>query len=267
MPRKKALLVGINEYSLSKYNLRGCVADVESLKRLLVQKVGFDDNDIATLLDQEATSVAIKAGLGQLLTGVQTGDVRVFAFSGHGTQKGIDSGNEFDGKDEALVPHDVTYTGLITDDELNRIISPAIPDDGSVSFTAIYDCCHSGTYNREVDLFLYLNAFATQESEILNRCINLPVPGEVRDVLLGPYTILSACKDEETAADLKTVPDEGTPRGAFSYALHQVLRDNPRPRVRDLEDSVLTKVKAVSSHGQTPQYFSLAPDSQLFTPQ
>src|SRR5688572_9205830 len=119
MSQKKALLVGINQYSLAKYDLRGCVPDVHGLRRILIQSLGFDPDAVKLLLDRDATGEAIRSGISNLLAGSSAGDILVFGFSGHGTQKGFGVEGEIDGKNEALVPHDVNYESLITDDELN----------------------------------------------------------------------------------------------------------------------------------------------------
>src|SRR3954462_8077658 len=69
-PHRRALLVGINDYtasSLGKYpasapapdrdwpNLAGAVNDVNAVREMLVLLYGFDRNDIVTLTDQAAT--------------------------------------------------------------------------------------------------------------------------------------------------------------------------------------------------------------------
>jgi len=48
--RKLALLVGINKYPISSYaDLKGCITDVELQKALLVNRFGFNPNDVLTL--------------------------------------------------------------------------------------------------------------------------------------------------------------------------------------------------------------------------
>ena len=51
--RKLALLVGINNYG-PKFNLEGCVTDVERQKDLLIHRFGFNSQDILTLTDDGA---------------------------------------------------------------------------------------------------------------------------------------------------------------------------------------------------------------------
>lgn len=254
------------------YNLAGCRPDVLNLQRLLIEKYGFASSNVNVILDGQATAQAMKDALNMLVQGIEIGDTILFAFSGHGTQKGFRRPNEEDGKDEALVPFDISYNNLITDDDLNNIImqvnpatgTPYLPDDGSVNFTAIYDCCHSGTLIRDLaleDFKLDLTA------PILNRCIKFPelIDNPIREVQLGPYTVLSACRDEETAADVpaERIPGSISSRGAFSYALHKLVEDNTRKPLSQIESDVPDIIKGISRHVQTPQYVGLARD-QIF---
>jgi hypothetical protein len=253
----RALLVGINRFSVSKHDLRGCVNDMMSLRDLLIGSYEFTPADITMLVDADATRAAILGALRTLVRDVRDGDRIVFGAATHGTQKGFGVPGEEDGKNEALVPHDVSYSTLIVDDELFDIIAPAV-DGKRASFTAIYDLCHSGTMVRTLD-------FDKDDGQlvepVVNRCIDVSSLREVtlRDVQLGPYNVLSACRDEETAADLRDAGGSGRPRGAFSYALHRRLAAMPHATLAQLEVPVLDGIRAVSSHTQTPQYYAVDP--------
>ncbi|MEM9264957.1 MAG: caspase family protein [Cyanobacteria bacterium P01_F01_bin.13] len=87
--RKLALLIGINQYPnrvLAKdmKPLRGCVTDVELQRQLLVHRFGFDLSNIVTLVDAEATQVAIIEALYQLTQTANANDFVVVHFSGCG---------------------------------------------------------------------------------------------------------------------------------------------------------------------------------------
>ena len=267
MPQKRAFLVGINNFSIEKYNLRGCVNDMNSLKSLLLTKFGFLDQDIQVLLDEQATNANIKSGLRALVKNAQKGDVLVFGVSSHGTQKPSVTGDEIDGMDEAIVPYDISYTSLIIDDELFGIVTNAIPPDGSVSFTAIYDLCHSGTLIKEMEMPWDTGTFPL----VINRCIDMGLftevssRGPIRDANLGPYNVFAACKDDETAADLSRVGEANVPRGAFSYALHHFITGKPDAKISELEGPVLEIIEKTSRHRQTPQWFAVDPNAKLFS--
>jgi hypothetical protein len=89
-PRKLALLVGINEYTDA--NLKGCLTDVELQRELLVNRFGFQGQDILTLTGQQATRDAIEnAFVEHLSEQAKPGDVVVFHFSGYGRQVATDA--------------------------------------------------------------------------------------------------------------------------------------------------------------------------------
>ena len=89
--RKLALLVGINEYPQSE-SLAGCLTDVELQKELLIQRFGFNPEDILTLTNLKATRENIESAfLDHLVAQVKDGDVVVFHFSGYGGQVKIPS--------------------------------------------------------------------------------------------------------------------------------------------------------------------------------
>ena len=80
MSKKRAVLIGICEYQrYSKeegwHNLPGCLNDVQLMKDLL-QELGFDDQDIVVLKDEEATHDAIIAALTKLIGETQVNNIR-----------------------------------------------------------------------------------------------------------------------------------------------------------------------------------------------
>ncbi|MEM9447741.1 MAG: caspase family protein [Cyanobacteria bacterium P01_E01_bin.6] len=85
--RKRAVLVGINEYSTSALftNLKGCVTDVELQRELLIHRFGFHADDIVTLKDEQASRSHILECFEEfLINPCQDDDVVVFHYSGHG---------------------------------------------------------------------------------------------------------------------------------------------------------------------------------------
>jgi metacaspase-1 len=143
---KKALLVGINNFTRPEWQLNGCVNDTLDVQDLLKRFYGFSDENIKILHDRDATAQGIRDGLGWLLSGYAGGDVRVFHFSSHGTQvddQGDDK--EKDCLDEVIVPYDHDWNKPFRDDDL-RAIFATIPKN--VNFTFIADCCHSGSIQK-----------------------------------------------------------------------------------------------------------------------
>ncbi|WP_069789377.1 caspase family protein [Cyanobacterium sp. IPPAS B-1200] len=93
--RKLALLVGINQYSSTNNNLRGCVTDVDLQRELLVSRFGFNPQDIVTLTNKEASRKSILTAFEEhLAKQVRENDVVVFHFSGYGRQVRLNNGDK-----------------------------------------------------------------------------------------------------------------------------------------------------------------------------
>ena len=147
-PRRKALLVGINDYPDEKDRLEGCVNDVFSVSAAL-QDCEFKPEEIRTLLDHRATTEGILERLAWLVDGARGGDELVFYFSGHGAR--VPEYGEFmepDRLTEVLVPHDFDWTPQtgVSDEQLYALYSQ-LPYDTRLMM--IFDCCHSGGMHRQ----------------------------------------------------------------------------------------------------------------------
>ncbi|RPD61247.1 peptidase C14 [Lentinus tigrinus ALCF2SS1-6] len=162
---KKAVLVGIS-YATND-NLRdnafgeqpGAHRDVTRLRKLLITKYGYKNENIAILIDDDArpreqwpTYKNIIQAMEELVAGTKPGDHIFFSFSGHGGQvEAREDEEEEDGQDEILLPIDCTYdpstpdkfTNFIRDDEIRRILVKKLPE--GVRCAMLFDCCHSGT--------------------------------------------------------------------------------------------------------------------------
>ncbi|SPT20139.1 unnamed protein product [Triticum aestivum] len=144
MGHKLALLVGIN-YPGTKAELRGCHNDVDRMHRCLVDRFGFEEDDIRVLVDRDGSSGPLPTGanirraLARLVGAACPGDFLFFHFSGHGTRLPAGTGQDDDtGYDECIVPSDMN---LITDDDVSELVQK-VPD-GCI-FTIVSDSCHSG---------------------------------------------------------------------------------------------------------------------------
>ncbi|MFM7887964.1 MAG: caspase domain-containing protein [Pseudanabaena sp.] len=105
-PRKRALLIGINQYdakddssnsyqNFSQNNpsgwlpLHGCINDVELQRELLIYRFGFAPQDIVTLTDREATRKNINNAITEhLVAQTLPDDLVMVHFSGHGSRLG-----------------------------------------------------------------------------------------------------------------------------------------------------------------------------------
>lgn len=145
---KRALLVGINHFRPGINRLKGCINDTMEMRGLLMGYFGFPETEIKILGDDEATAQGIRDGLAWLLSDYNGSDVRVFHFSSHGTQVPDQSQDEeWECKDEVIVPYDHDWNNPFRDDDLRAIFDPIPP---GVNFTFIADCCHSGSIQRDI---------------------------------------------------------------------------------------------------------------------
>ena len=143
----RAILFGINNYE-SISDLRGCINDVQNMQSLLRETFGFRQENIQTYYDQQVTKDAIRDGFEWLADGAAPGDRLVLHFSGHGSYKRSEDGDEE--KDELLCLYGMDWnddSSYLLDDELGELLRQ-LPAD--VDITVVLDCCHSGTGTKAI---------------------------------------------------------------------------------------------------------------------
>ncbi len=206
---KRALLVGVNNFRPGINKLRGCVNDTAEMKELLKTCFGFQDTDIKVLRNAQATGQGIRDGLAWLLSDYSGGDVRVFHFSSHGTQVDDQSGDEWECKDEVIVPYDHDWDKPFRDDDLRAIFDPIPPD---VNFTFFADCCHSGSIQKGL-----------WDSRIKFRPRYLTPPPEITDRIDKKLTKRDAEADAWAAAQLAEML-QNTPKKLWPTKMQEYLR-------------------------------------------
>jgi len=145
---KKSLFIGIN-YVGTQAELRGCINDVDNIKKFVVENFNFptDAAHMKTLVDNDPQNMPTRdniiSGCKWLVDGAKSGDSLFFHYSGHGGSQKDDTGDEVDGKDETICPVDYATAGVIVDDDLHALLVASLPE--GVRLTAIMDCCHSGS--------------------------------------------------------------------------------------------------------------------------
>jgi len=220
---KKALCIGINDYPGTANDLSGCVNDANDWAAELTTR-GFT---VQKLLDAAATRAAMMAAIGGLIDGAAKGDSLIFTYSGHGTWVPDKSGDEPDGRDEALCPYDLSSKGPLLDDDLHALFSRRA---AGVRIVLISDSCHSGSVTRgsEEDLdpgvprirFMPLEAWMPKDQ--------LPPAGLRAALPRGGFTraggdvLLAGCLDTEYSYDTSF---NGRPNGAFTFYALKALRE------------------------------------------
>jgi hypothetical protein len=232
-PRRRALLIGINDYTASRLgvrprtetapqrdwpNLAGAVNDVGALEEMLGLLYGFDKRDIKTLTNQEATRSAILDAVeNHLLKHAGKGDVLLFYYAGHGSQVLNSLSNEPDRLDESIVPAD-SRLGVrdIRDKELRPFFNGIL--DRGARLTVILDNCHSGSGARGLATGAQPRGVKPDLRDIADRTSPGPRPEE------HGALVISATQDFDIAWESRD--EEGKMHGAFSWAWIRAMRDS-----------------------------------------
>lgn len=152
MPRRKALIIGINYFG-TKHQLNGCINDAMNIRKFLIEERGFPSSphDMVVLTDDprnrgtpfEPTGANLMAAFHWLVTGNHPGDSVWLSYSGHGGQVRDPDGDRDSGLDDTICPVDFEFNGQIDSDTLHKqIVSPMIRE---ARLTVLFDCCHSGS--------------------------------------------------------------------------------------------------------------------------
>jgi hypothetical protein len=227
---RKALCVGINDYPYDGSDLNGCVNDAKAWAQVLEELYGFED--IAMLLDAEATKKRMLDGLKTLLAGAKAGDVLVFTNSSHGSYKADTDGDE-EKYDECLCPYDVADNDIV-DDELRTLFENVA---AGVRLTVILDNCHSGTATRAPvsEIIPGLRTPDDRRVRFLSpalrggKVLENPWKAKSKRAIKHPESamkdvLLSGCSDKEYSYDANI---EGTYHGAMTFYAIRAIRESP----------------------------------------
>jgi len=243
--KKEAIVVGISDYApLDRNDLDGIEKDVSKMKKLF-EKWGFR---VRILYD--ADSMKILDYLDKYSKELDSNDYFAFYYSGHGSFKSDDNGDEIDNKDETLVLSDGNINKHLPDDILyekfNKIKAKKM---------IFLDSCHSGTAFRALNLNAKPKSIspdevtATFKEPVKMRDVSA-VRGSERDFIEGEYIVFSASQDNEESL--------ATPTGSlFTNAIYKTFTDEnylnkPLKSIKD----VLTKdvLKYAKETKNTPHH-------------
>jgi hypothetical protein len=220
--RKRALLIGINQYDAKEDNqnflqaaangwlpLHGCVNDVELQKELLIYRFGFAPEDIVTLTDLEATRKNIADAINQhLVSQTLPDDLVVVHFSGHGSRLGnyntlvpVDSGlpQKIDNLQDITEQEWYGWLKTIATDRLLNIIDAGFyyPDTSAIGNFRLRSRVGLKNWQPETAL--------NQDQDQNNKYLGMTLRAAADDML---------CADAQWS---------GFSSGAFTYALVQQL--------------------------------------------
>ena len=288
-PRKLALLVGINQYSVSP--LEGCLNDVELQRHLLIHRFGFNPTDIYTLTDEKATrSGILQAFEEHLIKQAKPGDVVVYHYSGHGSLVVdpepifVSSSRDNSGLSGTFVPVDSALPtgypeqGGVVEDIMGHTLFLLMSAVKSENFTAVLDSCYSGAASRKIRVRARDGGNKVQispeeksyQDKWLSR-LNLSREEFVKRYREGVAkgVVLAATNPTQTAIDALF---NGVPAGAFTYHLTQYLwqqTSTPESAIayvvpntpQDFNQTPGYEVKVGSGYEKKPIYFINNPSS------
>ena len=266
-PTKWALVVGINAYPTPKLSdLAGCVNDAERMRALLVGKFGFPAQNVLVLTNERATREGILAALqNHLIANAERDDIVVFHYSGHGSQMKDVSGDETDGLDETIVPHDSRQEGVfdINDDELNDVLEQLLGKTRNV--TLILDSCHSGTGVRAAGRVRAAPADDRMPPDVPTVMAAGGTRGDAESTLRRAsldYVLLSAARSDQLAYETEV---DGAEHGTFTYYLTQELEQaGAATTYRDVADQIRSRVSTLYPR-QEPQFEGTTLDRYVFS--
>jgi hypothetical protein len=240
---QRALLIGVSNYEAGLPPLAGSKNDVMLIRELLVHKFGFDRANIQVLIDEQATRQGIFAAVENLSKRSGPDDIVLIHFSGHGSQAPDTNGDEPDGFDETILPHDSRTPGIadITDDEINTLVSRF----DSQSVVVILDSCHSGTGTRSGPTLVTQRWVAPDtrrelyEKVATRQVVTLPVSEN--------HVFFAAAQEFESELDGPFGPDNMR-LGLFTAAMVGVLANAP-PAItpRQAIEGVNARVEALKA--------------------
>lgn len=260
MPNKTALCIGINDYPDTQNDLNGCVNDSNDWANEFKAR-GFT---VTMLLDDKATKVNIIKEMKKVLSAAKENDSVVIQYSGHGSYVPDENGDEADGKDECICPHDIAKkdgrNNFIIDDDLYEIYSSRHPKSRLV---IISDSCHSGTVSRAAIIlsptehprkkrFLAPEAFLSKEQMAkfgnTRSFQKAPPPGRYAGLLIA------GCQDFQSSYDAYF---EKRPNGAFSFAALKALKTLGKKGTATYSDwfKEISKLIPSQDYDQTPNLY------------
>ncbi len=253
-------------------NLRGCENDARAMRQLLASRFGFQDRHATLLVNEQATRQAILDAWRTLIAQTGADDTVFIQYSGHGSQMRDVHGDEEDGMDETILPHDTRDPGRqvfdINDDEIMVLVNDLAAKTDNI--VILFDCCHSASATKSVG----------ESVEMVRRVLPdprdppLPTSGarSVGPVSHGPsgwlpvndrLVFMAGCRDDEEANEYRAL--DGARFGALTFFLMQALQAAAADAsFRDVFESAAADVAA--RYKQHPQIEG-ALDRMLFSRQ
>jgi len=237
MPKGTALTIGLNSVDPSHYagwsgDLNACEADAEDMTSIAQSK----QFSVTPLMTKAATRAAVINHISAAAVELQSGDIFMVSYSGHGGQvPDVNRDEESDNEDETWC----LYDGQLLDDELYSLW---LKFKAGVRILVFSDSCHSGTvtklaFYRELGgplttatnkgangvIYRYMPPDAALRTYRNNKQFYEELGKKVkrttsRSAFKASVLLISGCQDSQLSAD-------GTFNGAFTAQLLRAWND------------------------------------------
>ena len=159
-----AICMGLNSVDPDKYNnwfgkLKACEADAQTMSGIATA-AGF--SKVTLLLTNEATRDRYFGELKSAASILESGDIFMLSYSGHGGQMPDLNGDEEDGEDETWC----LYDGEVVDDETFSALKEF---KKGVRIIAFSDSCHSGSSLKQKIMKLFYNLNLNQKPSLFEK--------------------------------------------------------------------------------------------------
>lgn len=274
-PRGRALLVGISEYyrggdrSEDWWDLNA-TSDIDVVRRMLMERFGFQREDIVEITDSQATRNAIIREFERLVARTQPGDVVYFQFSGHGQQAPDYSGEEIDGFAQCIVPFDYISRSDPSQGIRNRDFRRLIAElkrRQPAHVCLVFDCCFAGGQARGGSYLVRGESWRGEQPPLGREIDRAPfAKGRVgifpaRAAAAEGYIVIGASSNDELAYETQD-QQSGESLGLLTYALVRAVDEatartsdstEPGPTYRALRDRV-REIVEIRNAKQRPQF-------------
>lgn len=268
-----ALAIGLNSVNPEHYGgwsgeLIACEADAEDMANIATSQ-GFD---VSTLLTKDATREQVTTKIKDAAKALQSGDILVLSYSGHGGQLPDLNDDEPDAQDETWC----LYDGELVDDEIYALLGE-FPQ--GVRILVFSDSCHSGTvtkaayYREKVDVrssnmdinqvrYRFMPSTVALRTYRANKDFYDKILKDVQlkdaeDKVEASALLISGCQDNQFSMD-------GDFNGLFTSQLLTVWKDGQfKGNYKKFHKNIVKRMPPE----QTPNYFRVGPKDPRFEKQ
>ncbi len=218
--KRKAVIIGINKYDDPTIpDLEGAVYDAKEVRKELEECGSFKIDHF--LVNENATSDAIRKAISDLLWQTYSCDLALFFFSGHGFVDSYDN--------HYLAPRDMLKEApLVYGIQMQELKQLFLKSVNKTTVLMILDCCYSGVFTKGEKSLTENKTSIDPYFESINEDLAALQEkyGELDDKKEGEGKIIlaSSGETEKSREKIYTHYNDSHPHGSFSFHLIEGLR-------------------------------------------